>query len=159
MSAQLRAPLDADGADEDDTCVVAAIKVRFEAVVRAQSQYEAARAAVRAYDALSTLARGREERRSRRALGLMDERWSRHCARMSLVELGFQTALSPLYHLPRDVRGLILVYVLRASVGLSRKNSPRTRSYFSNTRIVPFLSPRSEIACMQSRGVSFELPG
>ena len=121
MSARLRAPL--GGADEDDACAAAAMKVRFEDVVRAQSEYEAARAAVRAYDALSTLARGREERRSRRALGLIDERWSRHCARMSLVELGFQTALSPLYHLPRDVRSLILVYVLRASVVFLGKKS------------------------------------
>ena len=61
--------------------------------------------------ALSTYARAAHERRARRALGLIDERWPRLLCRLRLLELAQRCPDSPLGRVPPEIVGHVASFL------------------------------------------------
>ena len=61
--------------------------------------------------ALSTYARAAHERRARRALGLIDERWPRLLCRLRLLELAQKCPTSPLGRVPPEIVGHVASFL------------------------------------------------
>ena len=82
------------------------------ALAAAQAAYHAAKSALVATDALAVYARGRAERRTRRALGLLDESKARAYARLRVLWIGARDPASRLSCLPEDVLAGVLMALL-----------------------------------------------
>ena len=77
-------------------------------------EYVAAKSLLRGTAALATFLRGKRERKARRALGLIDDRWPRLYARLRLCEIGRRDDASALSRLPHDIVLLVVEFLMLA---------------------------------------------